>query len=426
MNNTTTELAVQVEAVQKLMENLLEGLDESAKKYGAIVRRRAIKSAAGLLTALFIYALSGVSQRVLAVIAQVAGIANISDQAWQKKFVQTIPWLTYLLNETLFETKMSVLETQALRGKPLKLVDGSIVKQEGPNGESIRIHMCYCLSTGCMEEVSVTDHHTAESFKPFNIQPGCIYMADAGFGRGKNLQYVVSKGADALLRVTPNHLSLSEDIEGKKKIDMTKKLETDKDIVDFTCYVQTEKGKYMPVRIVASRLPEDKAEKAVKRKKRNAQRKQNQVKAETLIYAEWVILMTSLGEEYSAADLLAMYRARWQVELLFKRIKQFFRITKVRAATVKHSMALILVWLICWSLTERQSLAFEMHLIANNEDLSRYSLYVTQSFFAHWLKSVICYFWASAFDPLLSLDSLFQRLRNHKDSRPNQFASFHF
>jgi len=34
--------------------------------------------------------------------------------------------------------------------------------------------------------------------------------------------------------------------------------------------------------------------------------------------------MTSLDERYNAKDILELYRARWQIELLFKRIKQFF------------------------------------------------------------------------------------------------------
>ena len=133
-----------------------------------------------------------------------------------------------------------------------------------------------------MDEVSVTDHHTAESFAPFNITPGSIYIADAGFGKGKNLEYVVSRQADALFRVTPNLLALASDANGAEKIDMVKKLDTRKDVVDFTCYVHTIDGEYVPARLIASRLPEDKAAEAVKRKKRTAQKKQNTLEEETL------------------------------------------------------------------------------------------------------------------------------------------------
>jgi len=145
--------------------------------------------------------------------------------------------------------------------------------------------MSYDLTLGCMDEVLVTDHHIAESFEPFSIEPDSIYIADAGYGRGKKFEYIVSRQGDALLRVTPNHIRLAEDSKGQKKIDMVKKLDTHEDVIEFTCYIHATNKKYVPTRIIASRLPEDKLEAVIKRKKRTAQRKQSKLKAETLIYA---------------------------------------------------------------------------------------------------------------------------------------------
>jgi hypothetical protein len=42
----------------------------------------------------------------------------------------------------------------------------------------------------------------------------------------------------------------------------------------------------------------------------------------TLAAADWLILVTSLNSEvYPAADVLALYRLRWRIELAFKRLK---------------------------------------------------------------------------------------------------------
>ena len=42
----------------------------------------------------------------------------------------------------------------------------------------------------------------------------------------------------------------------------------------------------------------------------------------TLVAAEWVILITSLNAKtFSTADILALYRLRWRIELGFKRLK---------------------------------------------------------------------------------------------------------
>ena len=38
--------------------------------------------------------------------------------------------------------------------------------------------------------------------------------------------------------------------------------------------------------------------------------------------ADWVILVTSLPQEaFATADILALYRLRWRIELAFKRLK---------------------------------------------------------------------------------------------------------
>ena len=38
--------------------------------------------------------------------------------------------------------------------------------------------------------------------------------------------------------------------------------------------------------------------------------------------ADWIILITSLTREaFSTADVLALYRLRWRIELAFKRLK---------------------------------------------------------------------------------------------------------
>lgn len=341
-----------------------------------------------------------------------------------KKTAKCVPWLTYVLNETLPAADISVFEKANPDRRRIKLIDGSCIKQVGLKGETLRIHMSYDLTLGCMDEVLVTDHHTAESFEPFTIEPGSIYIADAGYGRGRHYKYIVSRQGEALFRVTPNHISLAEDSNGQKKIDMVEKLDTQEDVIEFKCYIHTTTRNYVPARVIASRLPEDKFEVAIKRKKRTAQRRQTKLKSETLIYAQWVILMTSLDERYSAEDILALYRARWQIELLFKRIKQFFKVTRIKAATVQHSKALVLLWLIAWSLTEREVIAAEIYLRNKKADVSRISTWTMCSFFYQRFKAIVNSLWLFCYNTDVDLTDIYKRLRNHKSSRLNQYAEF--
>jgi len=71
---------------EELAEKLPPSLEQSAKEHGAIIRKREIKSAMGLIQAMLMYAVSDLSQRALAACGHLLGFGKASDQAWQKKF----------------------------------------------------------------------------------------------------------------------------------------------------------------------------------------------------------------------------------------------------------------------------------------------------------------------------------------------------
>ena len=189
-----------------------------------------------------------------------------------------------------------------------------------------------------MQEVLLTDNHTAESANIFSIKPNHIYIADAGYGKGVNIEHIVASNAHAIFRATPNHLKLTHDKKGKMAIDMENILESSKkELVEINCYVRGTNKNHENIRIIASRLPEDKALMAQEKKLRKALKNSSEIKPKTLVYAKWVIIITTLGSDYAARSLLELYRNRWQIELTFKRIKQFFKIKKLRAASLKYS-----------------------------------------------------------------------------------------
>ena len=116
------------------------------------------------------------------------------------------------------------------------------------------------------------------------------------------------------------------------------------------------------VRVIAEKLPDGQAEKSRKRKKNTALRKQNHITEETLFCAGWIVVVTSPGAEYCSEEILYLYRNRWQVELLFKRFKQNFSITTLKAGSIKYAETEVLLWLIIWVMSERQSFLAECFL----------------------------------------------------------------
>jgi hypothetical protein len=92
---------------------------------------------------------------------------------------------------------------------------------------------------------------------------------------------------------------------------------------------------------------------AAKRKK--ASKDGRQLSAESELMAGWILLITSLPtESWSDEVVLALYRARWQIELLFKRMKQIMRLGLLRCRSQASCQATILLWLIAWALQEQE------------------------------------------------------------------------
>ncbi len=82
----------------------------------------------------------------------------------------------------------------------------------------------------------------------------------------------------------------------------------------------------VPGRLCILRKSETQCRRTLLRIRRKAQQGGPEPKAETLVCANFVIVFTTLDEsELSARQVLEYYRLRWQIELVFKRLKTLLR-----------------------------------------------------------------------------------------------------
>jgi len=77
----------------------------------------------------------------------------------------------------------------------------------------------------------------------------------------------------------------------------------------------------MPGRICAVRKSKEAAERAKSKAIRESTKKGFKTKPETIESAEYIFVFTTLNANISASTILEMYRGRWQIELVFKRLK---------------------------------------------------------------------------------------------------------
>lgn len=187
-------------------------------------------------------------------------------------------------------------------------------------------------------------------------------LVDAGYGTARNYAYAMEQQADVILRVSPSNFCVY-DAEGTK-IDwfsfFRKKKGEKNGIQELFCFVSYQKKSY-PVRVIVAKLPKEKAEQARKRKRRKASKNQYQLQEKSVLFAGYMILITSLGVEYGREELLELYRVRWQIELLFKSWKQNLKIQTIRAGKEKYAQTLMYAWLILWILTEQQAIQMERY-----------------------------------------------------------------
>lgn len=290
---------------KEILPHLPQNLELLAQSSGILQRKRSIFSAIQLLKVFFLYAVSGISFRMLAAAAFGLGISNISDTAWRKKYRKAVPFLQEIL-QAMLSRLFSFVPIQS-KERQVLLVDGSLIRQQGKQQYQQRIHTCYSLNQNCIPQVRVTDYHTAESFCMFSFQKEDIVLADAGYGKARNYAYAMEQGCDVILRISPNHISFVDAVG--EKIDIYARLKEAKKKKEKTlerfAFCVYEKKRY-PVRLIAQELPNEQAEKARKRKKKKAQKNQSNLKEETLFYGNYVILITSLGVEYDREEILSI------------------------------------------------------------------------------------------------------------------------
>lgn len=408
---------------KKILPFLPDCLDELAKQTGAIQRKRGIDSAVNLLKILFLYACSNISFRLLAASSCALGIGNLSDTAWRKHFAKSANFLHeilhFMLSSFLPKADMSGFE----KIKNVLLVDATVIRQNGKNRQQQRIHTCYSLNKNRMYQIKVTDQHTAESLTHFSFQKEDLVIADTGYGTAQNYMYAQEQKADVILRITPKNFCLY-DGDGNKISFLEKIKEAERnraEIIDIFGFCKY-KTKTALVRVVAEKLPEEEAKKARKRKKRIASRKQHQITEDTLCYAGWLIVITSLGIEYCGEEILYLYKSRWQVELLFKRFKQNFSITTLKAGSTSYAETEVLLWLIIWVISERQSFLAESFLVQKKE-MGKYSVYETCKITFCQIKEILCLSWSQFLD--LTDEKYSRYLAKRKRYRKNQNDEFH-
>lgn len=336
-------------------------LAAKARELKAFERVRGIADPLDLLRGILAYVLcaQASSFRRLGVWAVLVKVANLSETAWRKRLLKASAWLLWLLGALLAVDPTRHSGGLSREGGRVLLIDATRLREPGGCGDDWRLHTAYDLPAGRLVQVSVTDRHAGESLQHFEMQAGDIVVADNGYGYRSNVAYAQGQEADVVLYITP-HTFPVEDAKGQP-IDLLAWLRRKKRPGGATrsqaCWCWWE-GRRYAVRIVAFKLSPKVACRRRAEKLRHAHEKGKTVSETALFLTGWILLVTTLPEEaWSNDEVLGLYRARWQTELLYKRMKQQVQCAQLRCRTPEMLQAEIRAYLVAWVLQEDEAAA---------------------------------------------------------------------
>jgi hypothetical protein len=299
------------------------GWEQEAVLSGASERLRGFRSIADLLRTLLLHVGKGYSLRETVVRAKAVGMVRVSDVALMRRLQKAEEWLRRLCVSLLQESGWE-LPAEA-RGYNVRALDGTLVKEPGRSGSLWRIHYSVRIpSLVCdhLELTSVKGAGTGESLGRFPASPGDLVLADRGFCKPGGVEALHRQGAAVMVRLNSSSLPLW-DRQGSRfglseQIRQIQETGTER---EWPVWVQGDQER-IPGRLCALRKSQEAAARARRRIARKAQQGGPKPKPETLQYAGYVMVFTTVpASHFSTAEVLEWYRVRWQIELVFKRLK---------------------------------------------------------------------------------------------------------
>ena len=297
-----------------------EGLERSARRHGAFKQARAIKNAVDMLRLVLAYCLGEQGLRLTATWAASMGVADISAPGLLYRLRASGDWLSWLIGRTLRSGAPA-----ASRGRLIRVIDGTSVPKMGRGAKRRnalwRVHGAFDLPAERFSFFALTDEREGETLDRIPVVKGEIRIADRAYLQPDRIAKVLAGGGDVVVRGKWKGARWRDEKGGA--VDLIGELGgAGSGRLDRPIWIECKGGGLLALRLIALRKPAKAAAAARRKARRDAQREGYTVSKATLKAADWLIVVTSLSmKEFSADDVLALYRLRWRIELAFKRLK---------------------------------------------------------------------------------------------------------
>jgi len=309
--------------LSELTKYLPEGWEAAARETGAFKRGRKIKTAEDLLELILLHNTEGGSFGTTATLITFATAMQISKQSVYERIQGSWPWLKWMA-EKMCQTHHFSMEKPEWLDRELVTIDGSEMSVKGSKQGDWRLHLGFDIFNFRYRTIEITDVKEGEKLSRHVVQKGDIVLADRMYGNIQAMEHVRRSEADFILRYRTRAFNLYD--ENGHKIELIERFKGLNAMESTSVHANYyHEGKRYPVRIVAMRKDDEAIEQTKRKmhKKLNRQRGQTP-SAESLLFNEYIVVATSLDCSYTNNQVLELYRARWQIEQVFLRLKSLF------------------------------------------------------------------------------------------------------
>lgn len=286
----------------------------------------------GDLLRLVLHHVSGSSLRMTTGMAAAAGLVVLSAVALHKWMKKLGPYLAALLQRMV---DSAAFGPERWNGFIVIAGDATTVQRPGSKGTTARVHYALQLSDLTARHIEVTDDKGGETARRFQAKEGELWILDRVYANPPGIASLHASGAHGIVRYNRGALPLYDASGSRLDVDAQLR-KTPKRVQAQQCaaFVHAAEGMIIPGRLCWLHLPEDKAAQARERLRRETE---GACDAAALYAAEFVVVFTTTTDQLSAEQVLELYRARWQIELEFKRdksIEDLDRLPNFRPETI--------------------------------------------------------------------------------------------
>lgn len=267
---------------------------------------------------------------------------RISDVGFMKRFRRCGEWIKWM-NQHMIQEKTAIYDVpEKLRSENVIAIDASDIVSKGAVKQTWRLHYAVNLFSMTTEQFKITPESTGESLNNFELHEKDLILADRAYATITGIEYCSKAGADYILRIRNKAFKLYD--EDGNEVMLSELLKNvGEACCDFCLYYKNSDKELKPIRFCAVQKTEEEKAFEQRKIKQKESKKQTKLSEETKFSHNYFFVVTSLDNNFSAEEILELYRLRWQVEMVFKRFKSILNLGSMPTKTAVSSE----VWLNC-------------------------------------------------------------------------------